>query len=89
MTWWQEHASAGFPVSKEPAGLSRADWKRPDGMTLIPWQAGKPVVWDVTARLPTHLSSHRHESQAPQQKLQPRAKRPSIPIYRHSTPFTQ
>jgi len=31
---------------------------------------------------------HRHESQAPQQKLQPRAKRPSIPTYRHSTPFS-
>jgi len=41
-------ASAGFPVSKEPAGLSRVDGKRPDGMTLIPWQAGKLVAWDVT-----------------------------------------
>jgi len=41
-------ALAGFPVSKEPADLSRVDGKRPDGMTLIPWQAGKPVVWDVT-----------------------------------------
>ena len=41
-------ASAGFPVSKEPAGLSRVDGKRPYGMTLIPWKAGKPVVCDVT-----------------------------------------
>jgi len=40
--------SAGFSDSEEPAGLSRADGKRPDGTTLIPWQAGKPVVWDVT-----------------------------------------
>ena len=38
-------ASAGFPVSKEPAGPSRADGKCPDGIT---WQADKPVVWDVT-----------------------------------------
>jgi len=33
-------ASAGIPVSKEPAGLIRVDGKRADGMTFIPWQAG-------------------------------------------------
>ena len=32
----------------EPAGLSRTDVKRPDGATAIPWQRGKPLVWDVT-----------------------------------------
>ena len=32
----------------EPAGLSRTDGKRPDGVTAIPWQRGKPLVWDVT-----------------------------------------
>ena len=32
----------------EPPGLSRTDGKRPDGMTLIPWQRGKSVTWDVT-----------------------------------------
>jgi hypothetical protein len=41
-------AAAGIPVSKEPVGLSRADGKRPDGMTLIPWRSGRPAVWDVT-----------------------------------------
>ena len=41
-------ASAGFPALKMPAGLNRADGKRPDGITLIPWQTGKPVVWVVT-----------------------------------------
>jgi len=41
-------ASAGIRVSKEPQGLSRADGKRPDGLSLIPWQAGKPFTWDVT-----------------------------------------
>ena len=40
--------SAGIPVSKEPVGLNRRDGKRPDGLTLIPWQGGKPVCWDVT-----------------------------------------
>jgi len=35
--------SAEIPVSKEPAGLNRRD-----GLTLIPWQGGKPLCWDVT-----------------------------------------
>jgi len=40
--------SAGTPVTKEPLGLTRQDGKRPDGLTLIPWQGGKPLTWDVT-----------------------------------------
>jgi hypothetical protein len=32
----------------EPNGLSRDDEKRPDGMTLVPWIKGQPLVWDVT-----------------------------------------
>ena len=39
---------AAIPASKEPIGLSRDDGKRPDGMTLIPWQSGKLLIWDVT-----------------------------------------
>ena len=42
-------AATGLPVTKEPAGLSRTDGKRPDGLTLVPWQCGKPLCWDVTA----------------------------------------
>ena len=41
-------AAAGVLVTKEPAGLSRTDGKRPDGLTLVPWQCGKPLCWDVT-----------------------------------------
>ena len=40
--------SAGTPVTEEPVGLTRQDGKRPDGLTLIPWQRGKPLTWDVT-----------------------------------------
>ena len=41
-------AAAGAPVTKEPARLSRTDGKRPDGLTLVPWQSGKSLCWDVT-----------------------------------------
>lgn len=40
--------SAGAPAVLEPPGTSRDDGKRPDGMTLIPWEAGRSLVWDVT-----------------------------------------
>jgi len=39
--------SAGIPVTKEPTGLFRSDGKRPDGLTLVPWQSGKALCWDV------------------------------------------
>jgi len=29
-------------------GLSRDDGKRPDGLTLVPWQSGRSATWDVT-----------------------------------------
>jgi len=34
---------------KEPSGLVRGDDKRLDhGLTLVPWQSCKPLMWDVT-----------------------------------------
>ena len=41
-------ASAGIPVSKEPTGIYRDSVKRPDGVTLVPWQSGRAMAWDVT-----------------------------------------
>ena len=39
---------AGIPAVKEPQGLVRVDGKRPDGLTLVPWQCGRSATWDVT-----------------------------------------
>jgi len=53
--------SAGIPVTKEPVGLTRLDGKRPDGLTLIPWQGGKSLTWDVTV-VSTLADSYLHAS---------------------------
>ena len=45
---WRALTKAGVPSTKEPSGISRTDGKRPDGLTLIPWQRGKSLAWDVT-----------------------------------------
>jgi hypothetical protein len=39
---------ADIPAIKEPAGLVRSDGKRPDGLTLVPWQGGRCLTWDAT-----------------------------------------
>ena len=55
--------SAGIPALKEPRRLNRADQRRPDGMTLVPWSDGKSLTWDVTvadtqAQSYIHMSVH-------------------------------
>ena len=32
----------------ELRGLYRTDGKRPDGVTMNPWEMGKQLLWDVT-----------------------------------------
>ena len=44
---WRSFLRAKIQASKEPLGTFR-DKKRPDGVTLTPWQRGKCVAWDVT-----------------------------------------
>lgn len=52
-------ASINVPSTLEPVGLARDDGKRPDGMTLVPWQMGRPLIWDATCvdtLAPSHLA---------------------------------
>ncbi|XP_063385490.1 uncharacterized protein LOC134671560 [Cydia fagiglandana] len=49
--------SANVPCMLEPPGLSRTDGKRPDGLTLIPWEKGKCLLWDATC-VSTFAASH-------------------------------
>jgi len=39
---------ASISATKKPSGLVRQDGKRPDGLTLIPWQGGRSLACDVT-----------------------------------------
>ena len=44
----QTLGSLELPLTLEPRGLFRTDGKRPDGVTMILWEMGKLLVWDVT-----------------------------------------
>jgi len=45
-------SAAAIPNTKQPQGLCRSDGKRPDRLTLVPWQSGRTLVWDVTVVCP-------------------------------------
>jgi len=45
-----------MPVTKELNSLSISDNKKRDGLTLLPWQKGKPLAWDVTVIYPLAVS---------------------------------
>lgn len=49
--------SANIPCVLEPPGLSRTDGKRPDGLTLVPWERGRCMLWDATC-VSTFAASH-------------------------------
>ena len=50
-------ARAQIPSLLKPSGLSRLDGKRPDGVTVTPWQVGRTLVWHVTCP-DTYAASH-------------------------------
>ena len=39
-------------MSRSAVGLLRSDGKRPDGVTLVPWQSSNSLCWDVTVTCP-------------------------------------
>ncbi|KAI5637191.1 hypothetical protein NE865_10088 [Phthorimaea operculella] len=49
--------SANVPCVLEPPGLCRTDGKRPDGLTLVPWDKGRSLLWDATC-VSTFAASH-------------------------------
>jgi len=57
---YRAFVSANIPVTKEPVGLNRTDGKRPDGLTLIPFQSGRALTWDVTVTHTMAESYARH-----------------------------
>jgi len=40
--------SAGTLATREPHSLCTTTGKRPDGVTLVPWQRGRCLAWDAT-----------------------------------------
>ena len=56
-TIYRAMTRAGIPAAREPVGLLRDDNKRPDGCSLVPWQHGRCVTWDVTVP-DTFAASH-------------------------------
>jgi len=76
--------AGGVPVTKEPVDLARRDGKRPDGLTLILWQGGKPLTWDVTmvstiADSYLHSTSHSAASAAEKASVRQEYKYSSLP----------
>src|SRR6218665_1069847 len=73
-------SKAEIPSIKEPPGLLRTDGRRPDGLTMIPWHAGRHLVWDVTV-----VDALAYLMSRPRQQW--RARRPRLPR-REKTPST-
>ena len=64
--------------------IIRIDGKRPDRLTLIPWQGGKPLTWDVTvvstlADSYLHSTSHSAGSAAESASIRKESKYSSLP----------
>ena len=45
---WRALRRADTPSVKDPSCLLPGEDKRPDGLTLVPWQGGRCLAWDAT-----------------------------------------
>ena len=59
---WRSLTRAGVPSMKEPHGLVRDDGKRPNGLTLLPWNSGRSATWDVITVVDTLGSAYLQQS---------------------------
>ena len=80
---WRTVCRAGIPSVKAPHGLVRSDGKRPDGLALVPWQAGRCATWDVTVTYTVADSFCRHFSRLRSCCSRGRGKPQGGQIYRH------
>ena len=69
---WQALQRVYILATKEPKGLLRGDGKRPDGLSIVPWQGGWCLTWDATVvdtsrRLIFHLHCRSQAVQLRQQ----------------------
>ena len=80
--------SAKIPCHLEPTGLYRSDGKRPDGASIVPWRAGKVLVWDATCPdtlATSHTAVAAREAGAVAIKVRPKGgRKPSTPIWSQS-----
>ena len=44
----QAFSTSNIPSVLEPQNLYRIDGRRPDGLTLVPWERGTSLIWDFT-----------------------------------------
>ena len=82
-------SSANVPSRLEPTGLDRADGKRPDGITMVPWSNGRLLVWDTTCVdtfAPSYLSMTTFEVCAAANQLAGRADQADQEVQLHHLP---
>ena len=74
--------SLDLPSVLEPRELYRTDGKLPDDVTMIPWEMGKQLVWDITVVVAHAPSRLNQESLWNQETTATEAKARKIEKYR-------
>ena len=69
---------AGHVCVLEPPGLTRTDGKRPDSVTVMPFERGLPMAWDVTVHTsPRTIYRCLHKKPEPLQQPPRSGRRPN------------